>query len=364
MSATESIVDATARYETWLSKQLSTVGADLKTKHAEMAQSPFMFLRATFYRWVQLYPAICPEEFASPDVLAVGDLHLDNFGTWRDAEGRLIWGINDFDEASNIPYTYDLVRLATSALLDADAKGISGSAGEICANILDGYAQAIQSGGEPFVLEEEHAWLREFASDSIREPSAFWEKLESKTVANVAVPPEVKEMLQKELPERGTAVKIAHRTAGLGSLGRRRFVAIGTWKGGLFAREAKELCASACHWEKPASGEINYDKIVGSSVRALDPFVHMRSGWIIRRLSPDCTRIDVSALPRKKDDLKLLKAMGKETANIHLGSAARLAQVRSDLKKRKASWLQSAAEKMHKAVSDDWKEWKKDGPKK
>jgi len=32
-------------------------------------------------------------------VLAVGDLHVENFGTWRDAEGRLIWGVNDFDES-------------------------------------------------------------------------------------------------------------------------------------------------------------------------------------------------------------------------------------------------------------------------
>ena len=48
-------------------------------------------------------------------VLAIGDLHLENFGTWRDAEGRLVWGINDFDEAWALPYTNDLIRLATSA---------------------------------------------------------------------------------------------------------------------------------------------------------------------------------------------------------------------------------------------------------
>ena len=48
-------------------------------------------------------------------MLGVGDLHVENFGTWRDAEGRLIWGINDFDEACPMPYTIDLVRLAASA---------------------------------------------------------------------------------------------------------------------------------------------------------------------------------------------------------------------------------------------------------
>ena len=55
-----------------------------------MADSPFAFLRATFYRWVQLWPKVCPELANAALVLGVGDLHVENFGTWRDSEGRLI----------------------------------------------------------------------------------------------------------------------------------------------------------------------------------------------------------------------------------------------------------------------------------
>ena len=40
--------------------------------------------------------------FAGALELSVGDLHVENFGTWRDSEGRLIWGINDFDEALRV----------------------------------------------------------------------------------------------------------------------------------------------------------------------------------------------------------------------------------------------------------------------
>ena len=58
----------------------------------------------------------------SPEVLAVGDLHVENFGTWRDIEGRLIWGINDFDEVGRMPYTIDLVRLAASAHIAIDTE--------------------------------------------------------------------------------------------------------------------------------------------------------------------------------------------------------------------------------------------------
>ncbi len=53
----------------------------------------------------------------APQVLAVGDMHLENFGTWRDADGRLVWGVNDFDEAAVMPYPLDLVRLAASIRL-------------------------------------------------------------------------------------------------------------------------------------------------------------------------------------------------------------------------------------------------------
>ena len=50
-------------------------------------------------------------------MLAVGDLHVENFGTWRNVEGRPVWGINDFDEACEQAWISDLVRLATSAML-------------------------------------------------------------------------------------------------------------------------------------------------------------------------------------------------------------------------------------------------------
>jgi uncharacterized protein (DUF2252 family) len=71
----------------------------------------------TFYRWAQWWPEVCAalNHDKVPLVLGMGDLHTENFGTWRDAEGRLVGGVNDFDECSYLPYTNDLVRLAASA---------------------------------------------------------------------------------------------------------------------------------------------------------------------------------------------------------------------------------------------------------
>src|SRR6202040_1164104 len=97
----------------------------LELKHKRMAEGPFPFLRATFYRWAQLWPELCPRLAATPRGLGVGDLHVENFGTWRDSEGRLIWGVNDFDEACSLPYANDLVRLAVSAQLAIAANELS-----------------------------------------------------------------------------------------------------------------------------------------------------------------------------------------------------------------------------------------------
>src|SRR5580658_26664 len=111
------IQQATQQYETWLAGHIRVLKDDLAAKHELMAQDAFAFLRATFYRWMQVFPALCPKTDDAPAVLAVGDLHVENYGTWRDAEGRLVWGINDFDEAFPLPYTVDLARLAASARL-------------------------------------------------------------------------------------------------------------------------------------------------------------------------------------------------------------------------------------------------------
>src|SRR4051812_17314447 len=80
------VAAATASYERWLARQTTLVEADLRLKHRAMRADRFLFLRATYYRWASRFPAVCPAAAQAPRVLAVGDLHVENFGTWRDAE--------------------------------------------------------------------------------------------------------------------------------------------------------------------------------------------------------------------------------------------------------------------------------------
>jgi hypothetical protein len=316
-----------------------------------MRSGVFPFLRATYYRWAQIWAAHCPEEARAPQALAVGDLHVENFGTWRDVEGRLIWGINDFDEAASLPYTNDLIRLATSALLakmDCDAR-------DAVDYIFKGYRDALEKGGRPFALAEHHPLLREMATLRLHQPEPFWEKLHALPEAADEPPAGALNAINRMMPEKGLHWHVAHRVAGLGSLGRERYVAIAEWHGGSVAREAKALAPSACVWAETGKGTapIRYQELLNCAIRARDPFVRFDKRWIVRRLAPDCSRIELSALPKQRDERRLLYAMGFETANIHLGTAKARALMK-DLQSRPRGWLFRAARRMEKAVIADF----------
>src|ERR1017187_6761340 len=161
------IIEATRRFEAWLRRRITVVPRDLAYKHERMRADPFLFFRATFYRWAQLWPENCPKLDGAPEILAVGDLHIENFGTWRDAEGRLVWGVNDFDEANPMPYTCDLIRLAASAIIARNENQLTLPLSSISEAILEGYRDGIRGGGRPFVLAEKRPLLREAVTSQI-----------------------------------------------------------------------------------------------------------------------------------------------------------------------------------------------------
>lgn len=93
--------------------------AAFRTKFRKMAASPFAFYRGTaalFFADV----ARLPDPWADARTRRVwlqGDLHAENFGTYMDGEGRLIFDVNDFDEAYLGHFTWDLQRFAASIAL-------------------------------------------------------------------------------------------------------------------------------------------------------------------------------------------------------------------------------------------------------
>ncbi len=265
------IIEATCGYEAWLASVISTplVQLDLDHKHALMADpaNPFPFFHGTYYRWAQRWLDAAGPLAVAPQVLAVGDLHVENFGTWSDADGRLCWGVNDFDEADDLPYTNDLVRLVASVLFASKAGTLNIQFDQACQAILDGYRGCLNLGGQPFVLEEHHSHLRSLATSVERDPVTYWEKMTTLlSDAPEEVPTEAQAVLAGVLPAVGLAVEYRARPrAGVGSLGRPRFVALAEWAGGGDRhREGKRdrhrkgkhrSTSSACGLEAAAGGE-------------------------------------------------------------------------------------------------------------
>jgi hypothetical protein len=358
------ILSATRDFEIWLARRVPIVRQDLALKHALMAEAAFPFFRATFYRWLQHWPEHCRDLAKAPSVLAVGDLHIENFGTWRDAEGRLIWGVNDLDEAWPAPYTIDLVRLATSAYLAISDDHLRLSRREASEAIEEGYRDAIAIGGHAFVLAEHHQWLRLLATSKLRDPVRFWARMEENPTYSAKLPAEVRKLIEGSLPGQCKTYQLKRRVAGLGSLGHPRIVALSRWQGAYVAREAKAIRPSAWAWFKGTSSqEIHGPKLVDRAIRVKDPCVQFSGRWLVRRLAPDCSRIELASLPGERNEARLLYDMGWETANLHFGTPRAIRKIKLDLAKRRGRWLHRASKAMLAASLEDWRAWRKQSKK-
>jgi hypothetical protein len=355
---TDDIRLSTARYEDWLRAQLGAdlVEADLARKHDKMRQDAFSFLRATYWRWAETVLAVCPDAADAPSVLAVGDIHLENFGTWRDDDGRLAWGVNDFDEAAEMPYVLDLIRLATSTILAADGPSLPPASA--CAAILRGYRRGL-SAPQPAILDRDRAWLRALVVVSEKSRARFWERIAG--AAEEPAPRRYRRALAAAMPEPRPALTTARRTAGAGSLGRPRWIGVAQWRGAPVVREAKALLPSAWGWANGRrNAPIRCAEIAGGRYRALDPWQRFDGDIAVRRLSPNNRKIEVGRDAGVLLTPLMLEAMGLDLAGAHLGTGAAGAgaAIAHDLSRRRRGWLLGCAKRMGAAVGRDHEAWK------
>ena len=230
----------------------------LPEKLAKLTASPFTFFRATFHlfthdirrgsfrRW--------PTAAASGQI--VGDLHTENFGTFRSINGSIVYDINDFDETTAAAYEYDLRRLAASLLLTGLDNGMKlGDGVNATEAAIQSYIEAIDRMGRfrtraEFEAEPEAPEVQtllktageksrpEFMSKLAKEsePGKFSFALDDPSKYR-RVKPKVREEAKRRLPvfladclapknaQPGnyTFQDIADRVAGAGSLGRERY---------------------------------------------------------------------------------------------------------------------------------------------
>jgi hypothetical protein len=375
------IVKSTARYENRLREQLKgdLVKKELTKKHDKMAKDAFQFLRATYWRWAETILDVCPDLRDAPQVLAVGDIHVENFGTWRDAEGRLVWGMNDFDEAARMPYVIDIVRLAASAVL-AEVDGISQA--KIYRYILAGYREGLAD-PRPIVLDREYKSLRKRFVVSNGQRKDFRKKFDPDQIKNkrpdevsplaaAKVPPRFRAALDSARPDKGVALRYFKRTAGTGSLGRRRIFGSGEWQGDLVVREAKAIVASGWVLAHDGSHGLRCEEIAFGKHRSPDPTYRLRGNVLVRRLSPNDFKIETKQVKgRAKVDenpravarrelvyAEVLHAMGRDLAAIHAATNGAGKRIARDVKRRRAGWLAAAVRAAGRAVRKDFRDWR------
>jgi len=104
--------------------------AAFRTKFRKMAADPFAFYRGSaclFYADVAERDDPWADE-RTGRVWIQGDLHAENFGTYMDGDGVLIFDVNDFDEAYVGHFTWDVTRFAASMALLGWRKALSDEA--------------------------------------------------------------------------------------------------------------------------------------------------------------------------------------------------------------------------------------------
>ncbi|HEX3656164.1 MAG TPA: DUF2252 family protein [Pirellulales bacterium] len=130
----------------------------LRQKFERMAASPFGFFRGTFHVFAHdmvaglLDPWQSSNPFTEVEIALVGDIHSENYGVFKAADGLLRFDVNDFDETTRGSFDFDVKRAATSLFLATAEAGMSWSDAIGCVDrFVRSYVKAIdrfaQKGG-------------------------------------------------------------------------------------------------------------------------------------------------------------------------------------------------------------------------
>ncbi|MNX64112.1 hypothetical protein D3C86_951290 [compost metagenome] len=116
----------------------------LAKKYELMSDSAFAFFRGSAHLF---YADVAQDKglASSLRIPLMGDLHLENLGTYQTSDGPLAYDLNDFDESFTGPYTWEVARCATSILLAADEAGLKAGEGrELVETFLVAYRDAVK----------------------------------------------------------------------------------------------------------------------------------------------------------------------------------------------------------------------------
>lgn len=330
----------------------------LKLKYRAMRADVFAFFRGSCHLFYEDWPKKSALNNAPP-VWSCGDLHLENFGSYKGDNRLVYFDINDFDEAVLAPCTWDVARLLTSVLVAAAALKLNAEdAVALCQSYLEAYARALAKGQSRTVEKETATGLVRQLLIGLRERRRqdFLDErteiknnkrrflIDGKRTLPMTAPEQkrIKTMVRswaatQSKPAFFRLLDVAHRIAGTGSLGVERYVLLVEGKGsphGNYLLDFKEEPGSCLapflpmmqpKWPHEATRVVSVQESFQGTPPALLSAVRFEGkSFVLRELQPLQDRIHFANWHGRLNWLlKLLETMGEITAWDQLRSSGR-----------------------------------------
>jgi uncharacterized protein (DUF2252 family) len=328
-------------------------------KYHEMRKNAFIFFRGTCHLFYRDLPIESSLNLA-PATWICGDLHLENFGTYKADDRQIYFGINDFDEGNLAPCTWDIARLLTSLFLAVDSLSLDRSAGTKLAQVyLNSYANTLSSGKIGAIVEDNAhgvvadllaALHRRRRSELLDERTELTKdrrhlKLDDRKILEISkqqyerVRQVINDWAKNQAnPDFFEVLDVAFRVAGTGSLGLDRYLILVTGKGSPdrnYLLDFKQqptsalqpyLIAGQPEWANSATRVMTVQQLVQSAPPALLAAIAFdNSSYLLRELQPTQDKIDLKNGKISLDRLaKLISTMGEVTAFAHLHGSGKL----------------------------------------
>ncbi|MBD2328823.1 DUF2252 family protein [Alkalinema sp. FACHB-956] len=332
----------------------------VQRKYAAMAEDPLAFLRGTchlFYEDLTTTAASPLAELnAAPLVWICGDLHLQNFGSFKGDDRLVYFDINDFDEGILAPCTWDLVRFVTSIRVAGQILGLDlPDIVCLCQAFLTAYTAAISAGKARTIHRETATGLVDDLLESLRKRKRAdflrdrTEKGKSlRLIPNKVTPvsPETCDRIRNLIqtwaatqtnPEFFEVLDVAHRIAGNGSLGVERYLILVAGQGSAKTRYLLDLKAARSsslqsyvnplqpQWTTEAERVVALQTRFQESPPALlNALSDGKQSYTLRELQPTADKVDLTASQGKVKKLtKVIRTMAEVTAWGQLRSGGR-----------------------------------------
>ncbi|MBI3569227.1 MAG: DUF2252 family protein [Gemmatimonadetes bacterium] len=133
-----------------------------------MAASPFSFYRGSCQLFFDAWPARSPLD-RTPAVWGCGDLHFENFGSFKGDNRLVYFDLNDFDECALVPAAWEVTRFAASVIVGAKAIDVSAAeAVRLARAYVDEYATALSTGKARWVERDTATGRTRALLDAVR----------------------------------------------------------------------------------------------------------------------------------------------------------------------------------------------------